>query len=54
MVGIRSRRASDRCAHARGPFGERVTERYDESAAFMFEPAVVDPAVDVLADLVGY
>ena len=35
-------------------FGERVAERYDESAAGMFEPAVVDPVVDVLADLAGH
>ena len=34
-------------------FGERVAERYDESAADMFEPAVVDPVVDFLADLAG-
>ena len=34
-------------------FGERVAERYDESAADMFEPAVVTPVVDVLAGLVG-
>jgi SAM-dependent methyltransferase len=34
-------------------FGERVAERYDKSAADMFEPAVVDPAVDFLADLAG-
>jgi hypothetical protein len=34
-------------------FGEPVAERYDESAAEMFEPAVVDPAVDFLADLAG-
>jgi SAM-dependent methyltransferase len=34
-------------------FGERVAERYDESSADMFEPAVVDPAVDFLADLAG-
>jgi len=34
-------------------FGERVAERYDESAAEMFEPAVVDPVVDFLADLAG-
>lgn len=26
---------------------------YDESSAFMFEPAVLDPAVDFLADLAG-
>jgi SAM-dependent methyltransferase len=32
-------------------FGEGVAERYDESSADMFEPAVVDPMVDFLADL---
>jgi SAM-dependent methyltransferase len=35
-------------------FGERVAERYDESAADLFEPAVVDPVVDFLADLAGH
>src|SRR5919197_821038 len=34
-------------------FGEQVAERYDESSAGMFDPAVVDPAVDFLADLAG-
>jgi SAM-dependent methyltransferase len=34
-------------------FGERVAERYEESAADMFDPAVVDPVVDFLADLAG-
>jgi SAM-dependent methyltransferase len=34
-------------------FGERVAERYDESSADMFDPAVVDPVVDFLADLAG-
>jgi SAM-dependent methyltransferase len=34
-------------------FGERVAERYDLSAAEMFQPAVVDPVVDFLADLAG-
>src|SRR5512132_7529 len=34
-------------------FGERVAERYDESSADMFEPAVIDPIVDFLADLAG-
>jgi len=34
-------------------FGERVAERYDESSADMFEPAVVDPVVDFLAELAG-
>ena len=33
-------------------FGERVATRYDESAD-LFEPAVVDPIVDFLADLAG-
>src|SRR5436190_17202753 len=34
-------------------FGERVAVRYDESAGDMFEPALVDPVVDFLADLAG-
>jgi len=34
-------------------FGERVAERYDESSAEMFDPAVVDPAVNFLAKLAG-
>ena len=34
-------------------FGEGVAERYDESSAEMFEPAVLDPAVDFLAGLAG-
>ena len=34
-------------------FGERVAARYDESTAEMFDPAVVDPAVDFLAELAG-
>jgi SAM-dependent methyltransferase len=34
-------------------FGERVAERYDESSPEMFDPAVVDPAVDFLTDLAG-
>jgi SAM-dependent methyltransferase len=34
-----------------GYFDERVAARYDESAAEMFDPAVVDPAVDLLAEL---
>jgi SAM-dependent methyltransferase len=34
-------------------FGERFAARYDENSADMFEPAVVDPAVDLLADLAG-
>ena len=34
-------------------FGERVAARYDESSADMFDPAVLDPAVDFLAELAG-
>ena len=34
-------------------FGESVAARYDESAADLFEPAVVDPVVDFLAGLAG-
>ena len=34
-------------------FGERVAESYDESVANLFEPDVVDPAVELLADLAG-
>jgi SAM-dependent methyltransferase len=37
----------------RNYFDEPVAARYDESSAEMFEPAVVDPAVDVLAGLAG-
>ena len=36
-----------------GYFDERVAARYDESAAEMFDPAHVDPAVDFLAGLAG-
>lgn len=36
-----------------GYFDERVAARYDESAADMFTPAVVDPVVDFLAGLAG-
>jgi SAM-dependent methyltransferase len=32
-------------------FGERIAERYDESAADMFDPSVIDPVVDFLTDL---
>jgi SAM-dependent methyltransferase len=35
-------------------FGEGVAQRYDESAGDMFEPAVVGPVVDFLADLAGH
>jgi SAM-dependent methyltransferase len=34
-------------------FGGEVAARYDESSAAMFDPAVVGPTVDVLADLAG-
>jgi len=34
-------------------FGERVAERYDDSSADMFDPAVVDPVVDFLVELAG-
>ena len=34
-------------------FGEEVAARYDMSAADMFDPDVLDPAVDFLADLAG-
>ncbi len=34
-------------------FGERVAARYDFSDADMFDPAVVDPVVDLLAELAG-
>jgi SAM-dependent methyltransferase len=36
-----------------GYFGERVAAVYDEHSASMFEPAVVGPAVDTLAELAG-
>jgi hypothetical protein len=34
-------------------FGEQVAERYDEDEAEMFDPAVVEPAVDFLVELAG-
>ena len=34
-------------------FGERVAEKYDESAGEMFAPAAIDPVVDFLAGLAG-
>ena len=36
-----------------GYFDERVAARYDESAAEMFEPAVIDPVIDLLAEIAG-
>ena len=34
-------------------FDERIASRYDVLWADLFDPAVVDPAVDFLADLAG-
>jgi SAM-dependent methyltransferase len=39
--------------HDDGYFDERVAARYDESAAEMFDPAVVDPVVDFLVEIAG-
>jgi SAM-dependent methyltransferase len=36
-----------------GFFGERVAAHYDERSANMFDPAVVGPAADMLAELAG-
>jgi SAM-dependent methyltransferase len=36
-----------------GYFGERVAAVYDERSANMFDPGVVGPAVDMLAELAG-
>jgi SAM-dependent methyltransferase len=36
-----------------GHFNERVAARYDETSAEMFDPAAIDPAVEVLAELAG-
>ncbi len=36
-----------------GFFDERVAARYDEDSAEMFDPAIMEPAVDFLADLAG-
>ena len=35
-----------------GYFGERVAARYDDYAE-IFDPAVVDPVVDLLVELAG-
>ena len=40
-------------SHDEGFFGERVASVYDEHAAAMFDPAVVTPVVQILADLAG-
>jgi len=39
--------------HGDGWFDEPVAARYDESSADAFDPAVVDPVVDLLAELAG-
>ena len=39
--------------HDDGHFDERIAARYDAASADMFERAVVDPVVDVLAGLAG-
>ena len=36
-----------------GYFGASIAATYDESSADMFDPAVVEPAVDLLAELAG-
>lgn len=36
-----------------GYFDGRVAARYDESAADMFDPAVVDPVIDLLVEIAG-
>ena len=47
-------RGSDRLAAVpEDHFGEPVAARYDAGSAEMFDPAVVDPAVDFLAALAG-
>jgi SAM-dependent methyltransferase len=39
--------------HDDGYFDEGVASRYDEDAADMFDPAVVEPVVDFVAELAG-
>ena len=36
-----------------GYFDERVAARYDTSSAEMFDPAVVDPVIDLLFEFAG-
>ena len=36
-----------------GYFDEHVAARYDESAAEMFDPALVDPVIDLLVEIAG-
>ena len=38
---------------AEGYFGERVAAVYDEHSGGMFDPSVIEPAVDALAELAG-
>jgi SAM-dependent methyltransferase len=40
--------------HDDGYFDERVAARYDESAAEMFDQAVVEPVIDFLVELAGH
>jgi len=39
--------------HDDGYFDERVAARYDETYDYQFDPAVVEPVVDLLAELAG-
>ncbi len=39
--------------HDDGYFDEHVAARYDESEAEMFDPAVIDPVIDLLVELAG-
>ena len=51
--GLQAHPICDNAPMPEDHFGEPVAERYDESAADMFDPAIVDPAVDFLAALAG-
>ena len=53
-VAIQSPSALGRCKGALVPnsyFNEQIAARYDATSAGMFDPAVVEPAIDFLADL---
>jgi SAM-dependent methyltransferase len=53
-VTIESPAARHQCKGAPVPdihFDERIADRYDTTSADMFDPAVVGPAIDFLADL---
>jgi SAM-dependent methyltransferase len=39
--------------HDDGYFDERVAARYDETYAYQFDPEIVDPVVDLVAELAG-